>query len=191
MRRSLPLIALALAVLQGCATTPAAAEGFWVSHTAAVGVEADMPDSLEGLGEKADLVVTGRIVGYAEGRDYTDPGRAPNRTGNVVVEIAKSHPSTAAASGRVRVEFTRAPLVSAAEASAQLPAEELVFFLTDYYEDAEGPVYRCTSPALCVLGVDKGSPSSKREPAASERLRLGRARGSYATVADVYAEAVA
>lgn len=161
---------------------------FWQAHSAGVGLEADRPGSLGELGGKADVVALGRITGYREGRDYTDPGRPPNKTGNVEIAVQKSS-SDVRLPGTLRVEFTRHPLMTADEAKKALPGGEFVFFLTDWYSDEKGAVYRCTSPSLCVLGIDDGQLISLRESDAAIDLSTERNNRSCPAIADVYAEA--
>ncbi|MFT3970536.1 MAG: hypothetical protein QM695_09705 [Micropruina sp.] len=161
---------------------------FWQAHGAGVGREVDRPTSLKELGGKVGVVALGRITGYAEGRDYTDPGRPPNKTGNVEIAVQKSS-SDVRLPGTMRVEFTRHPLMTADEAKKALPEGEFIFFLTDWYSDEKGAVYRCTSPSLCVLGVDDGQLISLREPDAAIDLATERSNRRYPAVEDIYSEA--
>ncbi|MFE9479756.1 hypothetical protein ACFYNM_14290 [Streptomyces spororaveus] len=143
-------------------------QGFWGAHGADGPSEANAPASIEALAQRTDLIVLGTITGVEEGRDYTDPGKAPNRTSNLVLQVDRASggkPATAL------VEVTREPVTALKDISDALPKGQYVFYLKNWYEGPDGPVYRCASPAKCVVGVNDGVLETPRDPDAAQELQ--------------------
>lgn len=164
-RVSLRLVAgaaVATLGLNGCSGSEVGSHTVEASDTSSVeeaslwsGFAADAPlekgprASTQDLAEASDLIVLGRVVGLEPGRDYTQPEGPPNPTTNVTVEVLRS---SGAPVQDIRVEMGAQPAAELRPADQQLPQGATLFFLQSWYEDDHGPVYACTSAALCVVG---------------------------------------
>lgn len=143
--------------------------GFWGVHGAQGASEADPPMSLTAIAERADLVVLGTVSGAEEGKDYTEEGKPPNRTSNLSIGVEQS--SDTGVSEAV-VEITRDTATSLTDIQDNLPKGRYVFYLSTWYDGPDGPVYRCASPAKCVVGVEEGDLETPRDPEAAEELQV-------------------
>ncbi|MFD7926576.1 hypothetical protein, partial [Streptomyces sp. NPDC059742] len=101
----------------------------------------------------------------ADRKDYTDAGKAPNRTPNLALRVDRSSGATLTSAS---VEVTRAPVTTLKDIAGDLPKGQYVFFLKHWYESPDGPVYRCASPAKCVVGVNDGALETLRDPEAAK-----------------------
>ncbi|MCH0540080.1 hypothetical protein I3F58_10975 [Streptomyces sp. MUM 203J] len=158
----------------------AAPAGFWGAHPGRGAAEADAPESLTELADRSDLVVLGTIAGAEEGRDYTDPGKPPNRTSNIGIRVEKS--SKPGVTEAV-VEFTREPGAELNDIAADLPGGRYVFYLTSWYQGPDGPVYSCASAARCVVSAEGGKLETPRDPEVAEELAEGTEAASAGTSA--------
>lgn len=52
-----------------------------------------------------------------------------------------------------------------------MPKGQYVFYLMCWYQGPDGPVYRCASPAKCVVGVNGGALETPRDPEAAKELQ--------------------
>lgn len=150
------------------AGSSAAGEGFWGAHGADGTSEANPPASVEALSQRADIVVLGTITGVGEGKDYTDAGKAPNHTSNLVLRVDRASGATLTSA---LLEVTRAPVATLKDVAGDLPKGQYVFYLKRWYEGPDGPVYRCASPAKCVVGVNDGALETPRDPEAAKELQ--------------------
>jgi hypothetical protein len=154
---------------QESGTDDAGESTFWSAHAVASGSEGELILSADELAIRADLIVTGKIGAVAEGKDYTEAGKPPRRTTNVTVPVMDSTTGTVSP---VVVEFTRSPLVADDAAGTTLPKDDYVWYLSIWYEGEDGPVYRCTSPSYCAIGVEKGDLVTPRDPPAADQLAV-------------------
>jgi hypothetical protein len=166
-KTAITALACAALLAVGCShgpSNPSASSGgqFWADSANLSGLEAHRPTSLKDLAKASDLVVVGTISAVKEGRDYSEAGKAPNRTKDISIKVERSAPLTADV---VVFEVGSATV----EAAAVPPAGRFVFFLQDAYSTAKGPVYGCTSPALCVFGLSQPV-TSVRDPQAGREL---------------------
>ncbi|MFD3472001.1 hypothetical protein ACFWWM_37860 [Streptomyces sp. NPDC058682] len=150
------------------AGSSAAGQGFWGAHGADGTSEANPPASIEALAQRADIVVLGTVTGVGEGKDYSDAGKAPNRTSNLVLRVDRSSGATLTSA---LVEVTRAPVTTLKDIAGDMPKGQYVFYLKRWYEGPDGPVYRCASPAKCVVGVNEGALETPRDPEAANELQ--------------------
>ncbi|NKE61458.1 hypothetical protein FXN61_33735 [Lentzea sp. PSKA42] len=165
--RTLFLVGAAALALTGCSSAPVAAPGFWDAHTVQ-GSMPEEPETVEDLASQSQLVVLGTIGGVTEGKEYTDPGKPAHRTSNVGINVEKS--SKAGVSQAV-VEFSRSPETALSDVATSLPKGRYVFYLQHWYDGPDGPVYGCTSVAMCVVGVDGGTFATPRDPHLAEDMR--------------------
>jgi hypothetical protein len=151
---------------------------YWARHSAGAALEVDRPLSIAVLAQRSDVVVLGRVSASGDGRDYSQPGKGPNKTVNLTVASAQSAPSKA---GYYVLEIDASPTAEVGD----IPDGDYVFYLTKWYVGADGTqVYRCTSAALCVIG---GSPlSTVRAPEAAVDLQ-----GLSGTLESLYAASAA
>ncbi|MEN8651236.1 hypothetical protein ABCR94_11470 [Streptomyces sp. 21So2-11] len=145
----------------------AVSQSFWGTHSTPAASEADPPTSVTGIAERADLVVLGNFGGVKEGRNYSEDGKPANRTSNLDLRVEKS---SKAGVDKAVVEFTRNPGSQLKDIVEDLPKGRYVFYLKSWYEGPDGPVYRCASPAKCVVGVADGALETPRDPGAAEDL---------------------
>ncbi|ORT58535.1 hypothetical protein [Streptomyces sp. CB03238] len=155
---------------RGTSTATKASGDFWGAHAGAAASEVDPPTSVPDLASRSDLVVLGTITGAKEGKDYTEPGKPPNRTSNVEIEVEKA--SKPGVTGAV-VEFTRDPGHNLKDITASLPKGKYVFYLTSWYEGPDGPVYSCASTASCVVAAKDGALQTPRDPQTAHELTEG------------------
>ncbi|MEV3990348.1 hypothetical protein AB0J57_15715 [Streptomyces sp. NPDC049837] len=155
---------------QGTSNATKASGDFWSAHAGAAASEANPPASVPDLAGRSDLVVLGTITGAKEGKDYTDPGKPANRTSNVEIKVEKS--SKPGVTGAV-VEFTRDPGHNLKDITDSLPKGKYVFYLTSWYEGADGPVYSCAATAACVVAAKDGALQTPRDPEAAHELTKG------------------
>lgn len=156
---------------------------FWASHSASIGLEADPPATLNELTDRSDVVALAEITGVTEGRDYTDPGKPPNRTSNLSLSVGRVV-GVGKNSGTLTVEFSRSPLTTLESVAASLPHGQFVFYLKPWYNGEAGTVYRCTSTSRCVLGAERGQVATPRGPVAASELALPQGLGAQPLTVD-------